>query len=77
MEIIKYQESNWNEVWSIIEKVFRDGETYAYSPEVTESEAHEIWIEKPQETYISVSEDKKILGTYYIKPNQPALGAHV
>jgi RimJ/RimL family protein N-acetyltransferase len=77
MEIKKYDGSDWSQVWPIIELVFRAGETYAYSPEITEQEAHKIWIEMPQETYVATAGDGEILGTYYIKPNQPGLGAHV
>lgn len=77
MEIRKYLESDWSYVWPIIEKVFRAGETYAFSPEITEDEAHKVWIETPKETFVSLSEDNEILGTYYIKPNQPSLGSHV
>lgn len=77
MEIRKHQESDWNQVWPIIEKVFRAGETYAFSPEITEQEAHKVWIEIPQETYVTIADDGKILGTYYIKPNHPGLGSHV
>lgn len=64
-------------MWSIIEKVFRTGETYAFSPEITEQDAHKAWIEVPQETYVVTGQENQILGTYYIKPNQPSLGAHV
>lgn len=77
MEIRKYQESDWNQVWPIIEKAFRLGETYAFSPEITEQEAHRVWIEIPLETYVATTDDGGISATYYIKPNQPALGAHV
>lgn len=64
-------------MWPIIEEVFRAGETYAICPEITEQEAHKVWIEIPQETYVAIADDSKILGTYYIKPNQPGLGSHV
>ena len=77
MEIRKYRKSDWRQVWPIIEKVFRDGDTYAFSPEITEQEAHKIWIETPRETYVAAAGEGKILGTYYIKPNQPGLGSHV
>lgn len=77
MEIRKYQETDWKHVWPIIEKVFRAGETYAFSPEIKEQDAHKVWIELPQETYVVTGRDKEIFGTYYIKPNQPGLGAHV
>ncbi len=77
MEIRKYLDTDWGQVWTIIEKVFRAGETYAYSPDITEAEAHTVWVELPQETYVSIDQDNKILGTYYIKRNQPGLGSHV
>jgi len=81
MEIRKYKESDWEQLWPIIEKVFRTGETYPYSPDITEKEAYSKWIVSPQETYVclefSTENSDEILGTYYIKPNQPELGAHV
>ncbi|MEW8032735.1 MAG: GNAT family N-acetyltransferase [Candidatus Thiodiazotropha endolucinida] len=77
MEIRKYKEADWSQVWPIIEKVFRAGETYPYSPEITEHEAQKIWVVMPQEIYVATAEDGEILGTYYIKPNQPGLGSHV
>ena len=77
MEIRKYRENDWNQVWPIIGSVFRAGETYAFSPDITELEAHNVWIELPKETYVATDRNNKIVGTYYIKPNQPALGSHV
>lgn len=72
-----FNDKDWAATWQIIEPTFRAGETYAFSPEITEAEAHQIWIEMPSATFIAVGEGKAVLGTYYIKPNQPALGAHV
>ena len=77
MEIRKYQETDWSQVWPIIKKVFRAGETYAFTPEITEQEAHNIWVELPKKTYVVTDQSNLILGTYYIKPNQPGLGSHV
>ena len=77
MVIRKYKKSDWTEVWQIIEKVFREGETYAYPPEISEEDAHKVWTESPKETYVAIGKDNKIHGTYYIKANQPALGSHV
>ena len=77
IKIRTFDEGNWPAVWRIIEPVFRAGETYAFSPDITENEAHKVWIELPSATYIAVDENFEILGTYFIKPNQPELGAHV
>ncbi|MGM0652166.1 MAG: N-acetyltransferase family protein [Bacillota bacterium] len=77
IDIRKFQEQDWAETWKIIEPVFRAGETYAFSPDITVEEAHKVWIENPAATFVAVDSNNFILGTYYIKPNQPALGAHV
>ena len=77
IEIRLFEEKDWAATWRIIEPVFRAGETYAFSPEITEDEAHEIWVEMPSATFVAVDKTDSVVGTYYIKPNQPALGAHV
>ena len=64
-------------IWSIIGPTIRAGETYAYDPAITEAEAQRVWIELPAAIYVAVDEAGMLLGTYYIKPNQPGLGAHV
>ena len=75
--INKIESSDWTLVWKIIEPVFRAGETYAYSPEISETEAYKVWVEIPTITYVVKNSDGEILGTYFIKPNQPGLGSHV
>ena len=76
IEIRKAVTADWNQIWPIVHEVFARGDTYAYSPDTDKDQAHAIWIELPMVTYVAV-EDGDLLGTYYIKPNQPALGAHV
>ena len=76
-DIKKFDKTDWPGVWSIIEPVFRSGETYVYSPDISEEDAYKVWIDLPEETFIAVDEQNNIVGTYYIKPNQPGLGSHV
>ena len=77
IKIRPIEERDWRATWRIIKPVFRAGETYAFSPEITEKEAQEIWVNSPDATFVALDKGSEILGTYYIKPNQPALGAHV
>lgn len=70
-------ESDWPALWPILEPVFRAGETYAFSPAITPGEAHRVWMELPAATYIARDASGVLLGTYYLKPNQPGLGDHV
>jgi len=67
---------SWPSVWGIVEPVFRSGETYAFPTDISEAEAHQVWVEIPTATYVATDGDT-VLGTYYIKPNQPGLGSHV
>lgn len=76
MEVRAYRETDWPDVWRILEPVFRAGETYPTAREISEAASHVYWVESPGGTYVA-QDGADLLGTYYIKPNQPALGAHV
>jgi len=78
MVIIRpFDETYWPATWRVMEPVFRAGETYSFAPDISEEEAHRVWVERPSATYVAVDESDDVVGTYYIKPNQPTLGAHV
>ena len=72
-----FQDTDWPAVWSILEPVFRAGDTYSFARDISESDARRAWIENPDATFIAESEQGQLLGTYFIKPNQPGQGAHV
>jgi L-amino acid N-acyltransferase YncA len=74
--IRKLEQADWPEVWRLMEPVFRAGETYAVSREITEEEAHRMWVQAPTGTYLAQA-DAVVLGTYFIKPNQGGGGSHV
>ncbi len=63
-------------LWLILEEVIRAGQTYPYSPDMTRNEALDEWLSPDKQTYVA-EQDGNILGTYYLCPNKPALGAHV
>ena len=73
----RYQDSDWPAVWPLLQATFEAGDTYAYSPQSTEAEIHKAWVELPAATYVALNAQGHLLGTYFIKPNQPGLGAHV
>lgn len=77
ISIEAFRDADWPEIWAILEPVFREGETYAYAPDISEAEARRVWVEAPQSTYVARDETGAVLGTYYLKANQPGLGAHV
>jgi len=77
IKIRAFEPTDWPSTWQIIGPVFRAGETYPSSPDITEEEAYRYWVEVPSASFVAVDETNQVLGTYYIKPNQPGLGAHV
>jgi L-amino acid N-acyltransferase YncA len=75
-DIRPFQPQDWPPVWSILQPVFTKGETYAYPIDITADEARYEWVEKADATFV-VELEGELLGTYYIKTNQPGQGAHV
>lgn len=69
--------ADWPIAWPILRATFQAGDTYSFAPESTEAEIYKAWVELPAATFVSCGVDGEIVGTYFIKPNQTGLGAHV
>jgi len=67
---------DFDQIWKIFNQIVSAGETYAIRRNTNKKEAYKIWIEQPQITYVCV-ENKKVLGTYYLKKNHGGGGGHV
>lgn len=76
MDIRQTKESDWNEIWLILHEIFAKGETYPHPPDTDERYAYNYWIASPAASYVALINDS-IVGSYYLKPNQPGLGSHV
>ena len=68
---------DWPAVWALMEPIIRAGETYPYARDMDEQGARHMWLEVTDAAYVAEDGSGQILGTYYLKPNQPTLGAHV
>jgi len=77
IEIRRFTEDDWPDVWAVLRDTFAKGDTYAFAPDISESEAHRVWVGAPASTFVARDTDGLLLGTYFIKANQPDLGAHV
>lgn len=69
-------------VWRIIGPTIRAGETYALDRAMTEADALAYWMGDDRETFVALDEedgdeDGAIVGTYYLRPNQPGGGRHI
>lgn len=71
-----FHEADWPVVFPILRDTFAAGDTYAFAPDSDEAEIRRVWVELPLVTFVACLEGA-VVGTYYLKPNQPGLGAHV
>lgn len=63
-------------IWQIIKAVIAGGNTYVYPPDSSEQEMMAYWLSADKHTYVAVLEGE-IVGTFWLKSNQPGLGSHV
>jgi GNAT superfamily N-acetyltransferase len=73
-------ETDWSTgIWPIFQEVVRVGDTSAFSPDTNEPTARAQWmLPAPARVFAAVNEkDGAIVGSSFVKPNQPGLGGHV
>jgi GNAT superfamily N-acetyltransferase len=63
-------------IWSILQPVFRAGETYALPRDIGRDEALAYWRGKDAEVFVA-EEAEHLLGTYSLRPNRAGGGSHV
>jgi ribosomal protein S18 acetylase RimI-like enzyme len=63
-------------IWSILEPMIRGGESYPLPRDLTREHALQYWFGQPHEVFVAEI-DGRIVGTYFIQPNQRGGGAHV
>mgnify|MGYP001564952508 FL=1 len=76
LEIRKTNEADKEEVWKIIQAVISTGDTYTFAPDSPKEKMLGFWFGEDKETYVAIS-DGQILGTFFLKANQPDLGSHI
>ncbi|WP_183566792.1 GNAT family N-acetyltransferase [Mucilaginibacter sp. SP1R1] len=63
-------------IWEIFEIVIKSGDTYAFDPNTPKEDLPKLWLAPTMKVFVA-EENGQILGTYFIKPNQVGLGAHI
>jgi predicted GNAT superfamily acetyltransferase len=76
LSIRRFQPDDWPHVWPMLQATIASGDTLAFAADTSESEMRKTWIDLPFATSVAC-ERETILGTYFIKANQPGLGSHV
>ena len=76
LEIRKASEADKPEVWEIIKAVIATGDTYVFAPASPKEKMLAYWFAADKQTYVALWENK-IVGTFFLKDNQPDLGSHI
>jgi ribosomal protein S18 acetylase RimI-like enzyme len=76
IEIREAIETDQPRVWEIIKSVISGGNSYVFYPDSPEEKIIAHWFAADKKTYVAIL-DKRIVGTFYLKANQPGLGSHV
>ena len=63
-------------IWTLFQEVVRAGDVFAFDEKTTREQALQLWRGPASAAYIAEL-DGELVGTYYIKPNQPGRGSHV
>jgi len=76
IEIRKAQTTDQDAVWQILKAINARGDSFAFSPDMSKEEMLAYWFSPEKHTYVAV-EDEKVLGSFFLKDNQPGLGSHI
>ena len=76
LQIIPAVSDDYDQIWEIIQPIIRQGDTYVYDPKMTKEAMRAVWMSPNNRVYVARFE-REVVGTYFIKDNQPGLGAHV
>jgi ribosomal protein S18 acetylase RimI-like enzyme len=77
VEIRPFRDADWPAVWRMLHATFAAGDSYSFAPDSSEAEIRKVWVESPSATFVATDADGAVIGTYFIKANQPGLGSHV
>ena len=77
IEIREASEGDKPQVWEIIRAVISTGDTYVFAPDSSREKMLAYWFAPDKKTYVALDGENKIVGTFFLKGNQPDLGDHV
>lgn len=72
----KAAQSDSAALWSLIEPIIREGSTYVFSPDSSKEKMMGFWLAQDKVTFV-VELNGEIVGTFFLKANQPDRGSHI
>lgn len=76
MNIRKAIPSDSDQIWEIISEVISKGDTYVFAPDSSKEKMLDYWLASDKHTFVA-EQNGEIIGTFYLKANQPDLGSHI
>lgn len=76
LRIREATENDKRAVWQIIKAVIAGGDTYVFAPDTPEEKMTAYWFSPEKHVYVALA-DGRIVGTFWLKANQPGLGSHI
>ena len=64
------------EIWKILKQVIAQGDSFVFDPDSSKEKMMTYWMEPEKHTYVAILDDK-VVGSFFIKANQPGLGSHI
>jgi hypothetical protein len=77
LQIRPWEPADGPAIWALLEPVFRAGETFPHDPAITEDDALAALVKQSRAVMVAADAAGFLVGTYYLRPNSLALGAHV
>jgi len=70
-------DKDYDEVWVIFSNVISGGDVFSFEPNTSKADLKKLWFADNMDTFVAVDNLGKVIGSYYVKPNQPGLGSHI
>ncbi len=77
LTIRRAEAQDFEQIWPILQDIASYGEVFAWPRDVGREMARQLWMQSPQQITCVAEQGGRILGSYYVKPNQMGGGAHV
>ena len=76
MKLRKATQDDIDATWEIFSQVISKGDTYVFDENTSKNDFERLWFAATMQTFVA-EEDGAIVGTYFLKPNQPGRGNHI
>jgi len=76
LQIREASGSDSERIWDVFRAVVAGGDTYTFDPEISREDALAYWLHPSNRCFVA-ERLGQVVGTYILKANQAALGAHV